>query len=75
VPDAQFAQLALPVLFLNLPVTQAVQVPPSGPVYPLSHLQSEISFALAENGELDFAGHDSQNGDPPVISISRIHMF
>lgn len=58
-PAEQFVHDALPLLFLNLPVIHAEQAPPSGPVYPVLHLQSEIDFVDVENGANVFAGHDA----------------
>jgi hypothetical protein len=58
VSAGQFVQLALPELFLNFPATQVVQAPPSGPVYPVLHLQSEMNFDVFENGDCELAGHD-----------------
>jgi len=54
VPAAHSVQLALPVIFLNFPATQAEHVPPSGPVYPGIHLQSEIVLNDVEKGEYAF---------------------
>ena len=54
-PAGQSIHDALPVAFLNFPATQAVQRPPSGPVYPTLHLQAlcpELNI-----GELLFVGH------------------
>ena len=51
VPTVQLVHNELPVTFLNLPGTQAVQAPPSGPVYPVLHKQLEISFEMLENGD------------------------
>ena len=39
VPAEQSAQEALPAVFLNFPATQALHMPPSGPVNPALHLQ------------------------------------
>ena len=57
VPDGHFVHNALPLLFLYEPGTQDVQGPPSGPVYPMIHMQLEIVFGISENGDLEFAGH------------------
>ena len=67
-PAGQFVHDALPVLFLNLPVTQAVQAPPSGPVYPVIHLQSEIVLGDVENGAYVFAGHEAHPRVKDLIS-------
>jgi hypothetical protein len=56
-PAEQFVHDALPLTFLNFPATQVVQTPPSGPVYPELHLQSEIDFDEVENGAYEFTGH------------------
>jgi hypothetical protein len=58
-PAEQFVHAALPLLFLNLPVIHAEQAPPSGPVYPVLHLQSEIVLGDVENGDCDDIGHDT----------------
>ena len=60
IPAGQPVHDALPLAFLNVPATHAVQAPPSGPVYPVLHLQSEIVFADVENGDDVAAGHDRQ---------------
>ena len=51
VPAVQLVHNELPVIFLNFPGTQAVQTPPSGPVYPVLHKQLEIYFEMLENGD------------------------
>jgi len=56
-PVGQSIHDALPLTFLNFPATQAVQTPPSGPVYPALHLQLAIFFGISENGDFEFAGH------------------
>ncbi len=67
VPDAQLMHNEFPVIILNFPVTQDVQAPPSGPVYPALHLQSEIDFVDMENGANVFAGHDTHLSPTEVI--------
>ena len=57
VSAGQLVQLALPELFLNFPAAQAVQLPPSLPVYPMLHLHVEIDLDVFENGDCEFAGH------------------
>ena len=59
VPAVQSVHTELPMIFLNLPGTQAVQGPPSGPVYPVLHLHVEINFDVLENGDCELAGHAS----------------
>jgi len=63
-PTEQSIHDALPVTFLNVPATQAVQTPPSGPVYPVLHLQSEIVLGDVENGDCDDIGHDAHEEIP-----------
>ena len=63
-PAGQFVHDALPLLFLYFPTTQEVQAPPSGPVYPVLHLQSEIVLGDVENGDCDDIGHDTHEGIP-----------
>jgi hypothetical protein len=69
-PAGQFVHDALPLTFLNFPATQAVQLPPSGPVYPVLHLQSEIVFDVTEKFEVENAGHDVHVGTPSSTLIS-----
>ena len=57
VPAEQFTHDEFPVIFLNFPATQAVQTPPSGPVYPALHLQSEIFFDVLVISEVENLGH------------------
>jgi hypothetical protein len=45
-----------PCVALNFPVTHVVHVPPSGPVDPLLHLQSDTDEIPA--GEFEFVGHE-----------------
>jgi hypothetical protein len=56
-PAGQFVHDALPLTFLYFPTTQELQAPPSGPVYPMIHMQLDIFFGVSENGDLEFAGH------------------
>ena len=46
-----------------LPLPQSVQVPPSGPVWPLLHRQSDNVLLAA--GDAEFAGHVSHT-EPPA---------
>jgi hypothetical protein len=58
VPAAQSVQAALPVAILYLTATQAVHVPPLGPVNPTLHVQAaRVELGL---GELELAGHATQ---------------
>ena len=57
VPAVQSVHNELPMIFLNLPATQVVQTPPSGPLYPVLHLHVEINFDVFENGDCELAGH------------------
>jgi hypothetical protein len=64
VAAAQSEQAALPAAILYLPATQAVHVPPSGPVYPA--LQAGViqsALDVLAMGELVPAGHVSHT--PP----------
>ncbi len=61
-PTEQFIHCEFPVTFLNCPATHALQAPPSGPVYPALHLQSEIVLLLIGNADVDDAGHATQAG-------------
>lgn len=70
VPAVQSVHTELPMIFLNLPGTQAVQAPPSGPVYPVLHLQSEIDFVDVANGEFEFVGHAIHCGSEDVTETS-----
>ena len=63
-PAGQFVHDALPLLFLYFPTTQELQAPPSGPVYPVIHLQSEIVLGDVENGAYVFSGHDAHEEIP-----------
>jgi hypothetical protein len=54
-PAGQLIHAEFPVTFLNFPASQVIQTPPSGPVYPMLHLQSLIPELNI--GELLFAGH------------------
>jgi len=67
-PAEQFVHDALPLLFLNLPVIHAEQAPPSGPVYPVLHLQSRIVLVDVENGAYVFEGHDAHPRVKDLIS-------
>jgi len=58
VPVPQSLHAALPVVVLYLPATQAVHVPPSGPVKPTLHVQAVR--ATLEIGELELVGHATQ---------------
>ena len=69
-PAGQLRHDEFPVTFLNFPATQDVQAPPSGPVYPVLHLQSEIDFGDVEKGEFEFDGHAVQTSEAPVIETS-----
>jgi hypothetical protein len=70
-PVGQFVHDALPLTFLNVPATQVVQTPPSGPVYPALHLQSEIDFVDVENALIVLEGHDVHVRAAPVMCISE----
>ena len=63
-PAGQFVHDALPLLSLYFPTKQDVQTPPSRPVYPVLHLQSEIVLGDVENGDCDDIGHDAHEGIP-----------
>jgi hypothetical protein len=54
-PAPQSVHAALPVLILYLPATQAVHVPPSGPVNPA--LQVQAARVVLGLGELELLGH------------------
>ena len=71
-PAVQFVHDEFPVTFLNFPATHVVQAPPSGPVYPMLHLHSEIDFDDVENGADVPAGHDVHVGVPPVMYTAEI---
>jgi hypothetical protein len=47
-PAPQLVQPALPEVVLYLPATHAVHVPPSGPVYPGSHIH-DVMDTCAKN--------------------------
>ena len=49
--SAHLSQVALPVLFLYVPVSHIEQSPPSAPVYPALHLQA-YTLLLARGEEL-----------------------
>ena len=71
-PAGQFVHGALPRTFLNVPATHAVQASPSGPVYPMLHLQSDKTFVVCVNGVLDCTGHEVHPViTKEVISISK----
>ncbi len=72
-PDGQLRHDEFPETFLNFPATQVVQTPPSGPVYPMIHLQCEIDFDVFENGDCEFAGHDTQLIDAFLIITSDMY--
>jgi hypothetical protein len=74
VPAGQPVHNALPLSLLNLPATHAVQAPPSGPVYPMLHLQSEIVFGDVENGDEVAAGHDKQTAGLALV-IAKLEML
>lgn len=82
VPAGQPVHETLPLSLLNLPATHAVQAPPSGPVYPMLHVQFEIVFADAENGDVVAVGHVKQIAgfalvivtSPIVISVD-VHLL
>lgn len=71
-PAEQFAHGALPVILLNVPATQDVQLPPSLPVYPMLHLHVEIDLFTFENGDCELAGHDWHLYSTDVIYNSGI---
>jgi hypothetical protein len=56
-PVGQSKHAEFPVTFLNFPATQAVQTPPSGPLYPALHLQELIPELIFR--ALLFMGHAS----------------
>tara|TARA_B100000405_G_scaffold135583_1_gene94781 strand:+ start:12189 stop:12767 length:579 start_codon:yes stop_codon:yes gene_type:complete len=61
-PATQLTHSALPSDILYLPASQAEQLPPSGPVYPLLHKQDEL-LGLA-TGEFAFASQLEQSPEP-----------
>jgi hypothetical protein len=69
-PAVQFVHDEFPVIVLNLPATHVVQTPPSGPVYPELHLQSEIDLVFVSNALKVSIGHDAHDEDAELIYIS-----
>jgi len=67
VPAGQPVHETLPLSLLNLPAAHAVHAPPSGPVYPMLHLQFEIFFCDAENADVDAVGHAKQIADLALV--------
>jgi hypothetical protein len=57
-PAPQSVHVALPVLILYLPATQALQGPPLGPVNPA--LQVQAARAVLGLGEFELLGHATQ---------------
>ena len=54
-PARHCVHAAVPVLALNLPASQGLHGPPSGPVWPL--LQVQLDSAMLANADPEFAGH------------------
>jgi len=54
-PREHCVQAMVPLVFLNLPGTQALQFVPLGPVYPRLHMQSIMS--LLPGDEYPLVGH------------------
>ena len=69
-PLPQSVQVSEPVPILCFPATHAVQVPPSGPVWPLLHRQSDNVLLAA--GDAEFAGHVSHT-EPPAEYLPASH--
>ena len=61
----QLVHAAEPVMFLYLPVTQAVHGPPFGPENPTLHVQA--ARAELEVGELELVGQARQVVAPTVV--------
>ena len=74
VPTGQLVHAAVVVSLLYCPAGHAVQGPPGGPVYPALHLQSEIDFDDAENGDCELAGHDTQFIAALVMIMSEMYV-
>jgi len=70
-PAVQFVHRTLPEDVLYFPGTQAVQGPPSGPVYPVLHLQL-CNVPLA-TGEFEFDGHVVHEAAPPSEYLPAVH--
>ena len=62
VPAAHWVQGAAPDTSLYVPALQAEQIPPSGPVKPLLHVQL-LSDMLPETDD-EFEGHEVQGAAP-----------
>ena len=54
-PAGHCVHAAVPMLALNLPASQGLHVPPSGPVWPL--LQVQLDSAMLADADPEFAGH------------------
>ncbi len=54
-PAGHCVHAAVPILVLNLPASQGLHVPPSGPVWPL--LQVQLDSAMLADADPEFAGH------------------
>jgi hypothetical protein len=69
-PAEHCVHSSVPLLVLNVPAMHATHVPPSGPVYPMLHLQPVTVLPLTE---FECAGQLVQLLDPvcsPVTSVA-----